>query len=241
MSTGSPAASARAIASAPSVSTPQIRTSGISALSATATPEISAPPPMLTRTSVSGGASSASSRPTVPWPATTVGSSNGCTSVMPVRHQLLEQRERAGHVLGQPQLGARSADAIDRPRRSGLRHHDRRAHAHPVGDLRDGDAVIAAAHGDDPRVALDGGQPEQLRRDTPRLERPGPLEQFELERHRNAEERTHPRACHRRRALDMAGDGPRGSADVVEGEQVRHRRHATVAPPAPSSVCAISS
>ena len=83
MSTGSPAASARAIASAPSVSTPQIRTSGISALSATATPEISAPPPMLTRTSVSGGASSASSRPTVPWPASTVGSSNGCTSVIP--------------------------------------------------------------------------------------------------------------------------------------------------------------
>src|SRR4051812_42520403 len=38
---------------------------------------------MLTRTSVSGGASSASSRPTVPWPAITVGSSNGCTSVKP--------------------------------------------------------------------------------------------------------------------------------------------------------------
>ena len=38
---------------------------------------------MLTSTSVSGGASSASSRPTVPWPASTVGSSNGCTSVIP--------------------------------------------------------------------------------------------------------------------------------------------------------------
>ena len=83
MSTGSPAASARAIASAPSVSTPQIRTPGISALIATATPEINAPPPMLTRTSVSGGASSASSTPTVPWPASTVGSSNGWTSVIP--------------------------------------------------------------------------------------------------------------------------------------------------------------
>ena len=144
-----------------------------------------------------------------------------------VRHQLVEQRKRGGHVLGEPQLGARSANAVDRPRRSGLRHHHRRADVHHGGDLRDGDAVVASAHSDNPRVTLDGAQREQLRRDAPRLERPGPLEQLELQRDRNAEQRAHPRACHRRRSLDMADDGPRGSADIVDGEQVRHRRHAT--------------
>ncbi len=54
-----------------------------------ATPEISAPPPMETSTSVGGSpratASRASSSPTVPCAATITGSSNGCTSVRPAR------------------------------------------------------------------------------------------------------------------------------------------------------------
>ena len=71
------------MASAPSVSTPQTRTCGASARKAVATPAMSPPPPMLTRTSVTVGASVANSRPAVPWAAITSGSSNGCTSVAP--------------------------------------------------------------------------------------------------------------------------------------------------------------
>ena len=64
--TGSPAANARDMASAPSVSTPHTRTCGASARNAVATPAISPPPPMLTSTSVTAGASVANSSPAVP-------------------------------------------------------------------------------------------------------------------------------------------------------------------------------
>ncbi len=80
---GPPAFSASDIACAPSVSTPHTRSPGLRARNAAATPEISAPPPTLTRTSVRSPASAANSRPTVPWPASTTGSSKGWTSVSP--------------------------------------------------------------------------------------------------------------------------------------------------------------
>src|SRR5664279_3103081 len=81
--TGSAAVNASNIAVAPSVSTPQIRISGASERNAVATPAISPPPPILTRTSVRSVASWTNSSPTVPCPATTAGSSNGCTGVSP--------------------------------------------------------------------------------------------------------------------------------------------------------------
>ena len=64
-------------------STPITSISGLIALAAVATPEISPPPPTgMINTARSGLASSISS-PTVPWPAITAGSAKGCTKVRP--------------------------------------------------------------------------------------------------------------------------------------------------------------
>ena len=68
------------IAAAPAASTPTTRTAALVWASAVAIPEIRPPPPIgTTTTSRSSGASSTSSRPMVPWPAITRGSSNGGT------------------------------------------------------------------------------------------------------------------------------------------------------------------
>ncbi len=75
---------ATAMLAAPAASTPTTRTWGIRAESAAAIPPISPPPPTGTATTSAVGTSSASSRPIVPWPATTNGSSNGGTSTAPV-------------------------------------------------------------------------------------------------------------------------------------------------------------
>ena len=72
---------------APAASTPITRTSGRIAARAAAIPEISPPPPMGTTTVVASGASEASSRPMVPWPAMISGSSKGGTSTAPRRRK----------------------------------------------------------------------------------------------------------------------------------------------------------
>src|SRR3954447_20932226 len=58
-------------------------------------PPISPPPPTGTITASTSGASSSISRPTVPWPASTSGSSNGCTSVRPVSAMSASSRANA--------------------------------------------------------------------------------------------------------------------------------------------------
>ena len=74
---------ARCVALAPLAWTPNTRRSGLSALAATAIPAIRPPPPMGTTSVSTSGAASSTSRATVPWPAITSGSSNGCTYVRP--------------------------------------------------------------------------------------------------------------------------------------------------------------
>jgi len=70
--------------SVPAACTPTMRTPGCRARSAIAIPDASPPPPIGITTVPASGACSTSSRPIVPWPAITSGSSNGCTNVAPV-------------------------------------------------------------------------------------------------------------------------------------------------------------
>jgi hypothetical protein len=63
---GAPAASDGGYEAAPAACTPMIRTSGRSALAATATPEISPPPPTAVMIVPTSGHWSRISRPTVP-------------------------------------------------------------------------------------------------------------------------------------------------------------------------------
>ena len=82
---GTPAASDGGYDAAPLACTPTTRTSGRSALTATATPEISPPPPMATTIVATSGHCSRISSPTVPCPAITSRWSNGWISTAPVR------------------------------------------------------------------------------------------------------------------------------------------------------------
>ena len=70
---------------ASSGSTPTTAASGQQARTAAAIPEIRPPPLTGTRTRPTCGQSAAISRPTVPWPAMTSGSSNGGISTYPCR------------------------------------------------------------------------------------------------------------------------------------------------------------
>ena len=66
-----------------STCTPTTSISGRADLTAIAMPLARPPPPTGTTILARSGTSSSSSRPSVPWPATTSGSSNGCTKAMP--------------------------------------------------------------------------------------------------------------------------------------------------------------
>ena len=71
------------MALAPSGSTPITFTSGRMDLMYAAIPEMRPPPPTGTNTYSTLGSWRTTSMPTVPWPATTSGSSNGGTKVLP--------------------------------------------------------------------------------------------------------------------------------------------------------------
>ena len=81
--TGRPAARAAVMAAAPSGSTATTRQAGLASRTARAVPQVRPPPPTLTTQTSTGPASSISSRPTVPWPATISGSSKGWMKVRP--------------------------------------------------------------------------------------------------------------------------------------------------------------
>src|SRR4051812_9188437 len=79
-------------------STPMTRASGRRAFMAAAIPLTSPPPPTGTITTSGTGPSSRISSATVPWPAMTAGSLNGCTSVRPVSS--ISSSRRANAVVG---------------------------------------------------------------------------------------------------------------------------------------------
>ena len=81
--TGRPAAKAACMAAPRSIETPMTRVLGLAALTARATPAARPPPESGTRTAARSGRSSISSRPAVPWPAMTCGSSKGGISARP--------------------------------------------------------------------------------------------------------------------------------------------------------------
>ena len=82
----SPALTERIIASESAIWTPMTLISGRTALMYAATPEMRPPPPMATNTAWIGRwCWRRISMPTVPCPAITSGSSNGCTKVYPCR------------------------------------------------------------------------------------------------------------------------------------------------------------
>ena len=81
--TGWPASSDAGNAAHASTCTPITSTDGRADFTAIATPLTSPPPPTGTMIRARSSTSSSSSSPSVPWPATTSGSSNGCTKAMP--------------------------------------------------------------------------------------------------------------------------------------------------------------
>ena len=83
MVTGAPASRARSMEGRRSGSTPTTRILGLVSLSAQAMPAMRPPPPMGTTTASMSGTCSSSSRPMVPWPEMTSGSSKGWMKVRP--------------------------------------------------------------------------------------------------------------------------------------------------------------
>ena len=77
--------------------------------------------------------------------------------------------------------GAELARRLHLAERGGLRHHDGRVHAEPLGVEGDRLRVVACACGDDSALALFGGQQRELVRGTALLERAGAVQVLELE------------------------------------------------------------
>ena len=194
-----------------------------------ATPAISPPPPMLTSTSVTAGASVANSSPAVPCAATTIGSSNGCTSVAPAATSSASSAN-APSMVGVSRTW-RPCGAGDRHRARGRRrrHHHGGRHAQRARRVGDRDAVVAAAHRDDARRPLRRAQRRDLGERAARLERAGALQQLELERDRHAEVRGEPWARQRRRAQDVRCRPLGGVPDVGDVDQVAHGSDASPA------------
>ncbi len=142
---------------------------------------------MLTSTSVTSGASSANSSPTVPCAAATTGSSKGCTSVAPGDHQLVHAARTPTPCRGPAARRHRPRGGLDRARGCRLRHDDGGGHAELAGRVGQRHAVVAAAHPDHAGGPLGVGQPEDLRERPARLEGTGALQQLQLHRDRHAE------------------------------------------------------
>ena len=131
---------------APAASTPMMRTPGSRARRATATPASRPPPPTGTSTTPASGASSASSRPRVPWPAMMRRVVEGrhearrrarrprpCASAM----QLVDQR------VAEADLGAVGPGGLHLGERRGGGHEDHRALAEQRGGQRHALGVVA--------------------------------------------------------------------------------------------------
>ena len=156
-----PAARDADIDAAPSASTPTSLTSGRSALRAAPTPLMSPPPPMATATVPASAACSASSRPSVPCPAMTSGSSNGETNVAPRplgvgegAGQAVVEHDAAQHDLGAVPPGGRH---LGERRRGG--HEDRRPHPEEGGGQGDPLGVVPGAGRHHPGGPLGGIEP----------------------------------------------------------------------------------
>ena len=85
--TGPPAATEAISPGTADAWTPTTRTAGSSDCTATAIPAASPPPPTGTRTVRTSGHCSMISKPSVPWPATMSGWSNGWMNTAPVRSE----------------------------------------------------------------------------------------------------------------------------------------------------------
>ena len=139
--------------------------------------------------------------------------------------ELVEERERAGHVLAQPQVGAGRPDALDRAGGRAARHHDRRPHVHARRHVGHGDPVVAAADGDHAGRSLSRVERKELVRNPARLEGPRALQQLELEGDRDPEMRGEPRARDGWGQHDVLGDPLGGGGDVVQAQQRGHPAH----------------
>ena len=134
-----------------SASTPTISTSGRRARAATAIPEMSPPPPTGITSMSTCGASSSSSRATVPAPAMIAASSYGRDE-----HQsfvVLERvrlRRRLLEVLAfENDLRAEHRGAVHLDLRRPHRHHDRRRDVQQGRLVGERLRVVARRHGDD--------------------------------------------------------------------------------------------
>ena len=148
-----PSRSDACASAASSGSTPTTRTSGRSALTAVATPEISPPPPTQTTTVAASGRSATISSPTVPCPAMMRGSSNGGMYSSPRSSRIsAAARRRCSLELPQRTISApQRGGALDLDRRGVLRHHDRCRDAEERGGRGDSLGVIPARVRDDAR------------------------------------------------------------------------------------------
>ena len=216
--------------SVPAACTPTMRMPGRTARSASAIPDASPPPPIGITTVSAFSTWSASSRPIVPWPATTSGSSNGCTNVAPLSatyargrvERLLERR------TGQLDLGAVRPRRLDLRHRRVLRHEDPRPRPHLACRPRDRLAVIAGARGDDSGGALLGAERRDAVVRAADLERARPLQVLRLQVQLAADEaRDRLGAVDRRDARDPVEPGARRLDLRKSGCRFRHAQCGT--------------
>ena len=178
------------------------------------------PPPEAPTTTTSGlrpsaARSSTISRPAVPCPAITIGSSNGGTSTAP-RFSRDVARDR-GAVLAvavvEHDLGAERRGALALGPRRVRRHHDHRRHAEELRRRRHALRVVAGRIGHHAAGAPLLRDRRQLVVGAAELERAGALQRLGLQEHPRAE----PRVEHRR------GDQRRAQARRPRAARPRHR------------------
>ena len=191
----------------------------MSAFSASPMPPISPPPPTGTSTASRSGTCSASSRPIVPWPAMTRGSSKGWTKTSP-RSASISTRAGIGLVVVlsvQDDLGAVPPRPRDLAQRRPGRHGDDRGDAEAGRVKGHGEAVVARARRHDAAASLGGTELEQGIGGAALLERARHLEVLELDEDARA---GHGRQRLRMRAgrdVDDAVEPGARRPDVVEG------------------------
>jgi hypothetical protein len=228
--TGRPAASDGRKVSAPAACAATTRACGRSALTATAIPATSPPPPVHTTTVLTSGHCSTSSSPTVPCPATTSAWSKGWMSTGPgLRREVLRVHQRlVDGAAGVPDLRAVRPGGRHLGQRRGRGHEDGRRAVQQGGGQRHPLRVVARAGRHDaagPLLRRQPGDPDVRPAD---LERAGALEVLALEQHRAADLLGQPaQALERGGAADPLQHLARGQDVLQPDRRQRCARHAS--------------
>ena len=226
--TGWPASSDAGNAAHASTWTPITSTDGRADFTAIATPLTSPPPPTGTMIRARSSTSSSSSSPSVPWPATTSGSSNGCTKAMPAcsARRAAAATQSSTDPSSCTMTRAERRGALDLGDRGLARHVDLAGDAADTGGERQRLRVVARAARDDAvrRVRPERGELAQRAAD---LERARPLQRLRLDQDGAARALAQRLGRQDRRVARDVAHRLTSGGDVLRRDGARHSAYGT--------------